>query len=174
MRVRTSELCSQPSSWTWATSAHCAVQPASLQTSQSAGRSVPVPSLNCFLFPPSAPTSHLPSLPKVTHFTKVPNERTSHLLCVFLFPSPPSCILSLCNFHSLCLDFPRSQTIVTVLLLPLEAAGLTRRKEAQKGGTETCSHSYQHRKGVWGGTKKNKTLKNLIQIVEEKTGREES
>lgn len=64
------------------------------------------------------------------HFTKLPNEGTCHLYTssVSCFPipsSPPSLPLALPHL-------PRSQSTVTGLPLPLDAAGLTASEEAQK------------------------------------------
>lgn len=93
-----------------------------LQNGRTVGRCAAVPPLSCF-FPP-------PHSSQLTDFIRLPSERTCHLLCVMFFPSPsypPPSALSR-NFHRLCLVLPRSQSIVTVLPLPLGAAWFDRER----------------------------------------------
>lgn len=132
-------------------SAHCAVRSASLfeerlQNSQTVGRSAPVPSPSCFssnnILHACIPLPSSPSLSfsQLTHFTKLPNERTCHLLCVMFF-SIPSLSPSLPSFF------------VTFTCSALSSPGVHSdsaasssggcwldRERGGPGSTETCLH----------------------------------
>lgn len=132
-------------------------------------RAVSPQKASCMPASPSLPP-HLSRSPSLLTSQNSPMKGlvTSSVSCFFhplLIPLPP---LFLCNFHLPCLVFPRSQSIVTVLPPPLEAAGLTGRGEAQEAQRPACT-SCQDRKG--GGVGKQNKQK---WIVKEKVGREES
>lgn len=128
-------------SWTWATSAHCAVR-GTHRLASLWGKSGSL----LLVFP--CPTSCLSLSPylQLPHFTKLPNEVTCHLYTSYLscfpllFPPP--------THHSLSLA---SACTVTVLPISLDAAGLTRRGEDQKAQRPACIVG---KIGTGGGNKK--------------------
>ena len=102
---------------------------------------------------PSTPHRPLSASPQLLHFTQTPQWRdlsSVHLLRVMFFPPPPPHssnrhpLPALCNFHLLCLVFPRACPSWQCCLLHWMLSGWQGEGRPRKH-RETCLHSCQER-----------------------------